>query len=472
MSPPFLVTAGPTLGLAGVVPAFALGAAASATFTAFGVVGAARITVAAETLPAEWAFVDNGDGTGTLSTGSTLVAGEFSLTLRVVDANRQPVVRTFAVRVIALPVSVSGTLDPFVVTVAVSDVLTISGGTGTYASVTTQSGALPAGVSVALVGDELQFSGSPTATGAWSVVLRVTDSAGAFADVALSGTITALALTISGGPLLDATEGEAYSDTLTISGGVPPYTLDTVTGMPSGLSASITGSTLTVSGTPDAGESDDSPFSLSIEVEDTEAETEVYTQSFVVDGAVSYSALFTSNSALLFTGMQAEVWPPELSGYRRAELLGVQTAGKRAFEVEILEASTSPFVLVGIWLADDPYAFVTGAAASNFHGHTTYSWGYYQETGAIYNNNSAITSGLATYTNGDVVRVEVDVDGGTVAFYKNGTLQTTESLPTGYSWGGGCSLWRREPGAHSVLFRTDPATFTSGLSTGFDGWRA
>ncbi len=190
MSPPFLVTAGPTLGIAGVVPAFALGVAASATFTAFGFVGAARLSVTAETLPAEWAFVDNGDGTATLSTAETLVAGDFAITVRVVDANRQPVVRTFPVRVIALPVSVEGTLDPFVVGAAVSDVLTISGGTGTYASVTTQSGALPAGVSVSLVGDELQFSGTPTTAGAWSVVLRVTDTDGAFADEALSGTVT------------------------------------------------------------------------------------------------------------------------------------------------------------------------------------------------------------------------------------------------------------------------------------------
>lgn len=89
-------------------------------------------------------------------------------------------------------------------------------------------------------------------------------------------------LAITGGPLLDATEGEAYTATLNISGGVPPYTLGTLTGLPAGLTAAIDGGTIEINGTPNAGESADSPFALSIEVEDAEAETETYTQSFVV----------------------------------------------------------------------------------------------------------------------------------------------------------------------------------------------
>lgn len=97
-------------------------------------------------------------------------------------------------------------------------------------------------------------------------------------------------LTIAGGPLAAATEGVAYSETLTISGGAPPYSLGTVTGLPSGLSATIDGSALDITGTPDAGESADSPFSLSIEVEDAEAEAEIYTQSFVVEEPASLDA--------------------------------------------------------------------------------------------------------------------------------------------------------------------------------------
>jgi hypothetical protein len=148
------------------------------------------------------------------------------------------------------------------------------------------------------------------------VVLRVTDSGGAYLDIPLSGAVDVLPLTITGGPLLDATEGEAYSDTITISGGVPPYSLGTVTGLPTGISASISGSTITISGTPGGGTAAASPFSLSIEVEDSAAEAEVYTQSFVVavnsdpyfSSVVSLLHLDGANGATTFTDVKGKTW--------------------------------------------------------------------------------------------------------------------------------------------------------------------
>lgn len=97
---PFLITAGPSLQLSGVVYDLLLGQAATFTFNASGVLGLARITVVSETFPAEWAFVDNGDNTATLSTAATLTVGSFSITLRCIDAARQPITATFNVSVI------------------------------------------------------------------------------------------------------------------------------------------------------------------------------------------------------------------------------------------------------------------------------------------------------------------------------------------------------------------------------------
>lgn len=279
-----LMTIGPLLTIVPNIPPLFVGQAGAISFSSTGAEGLLRWTLVSSDLPGEWDAVLTIDaGVASLEAATLTTPGSYSVRVRLSDATRIPVEQTFGVRIVALPIEVSGTLDEWTVTVAIIDVLTLSGGTGDYVSVTVISGALPAGASVALVGDELQFTGSPTGSGPWSVALRVTDSAGAYLDIPLSGTVGVLPLTITGGPLLDATEGQAYSDTLTIAGGVPPYTLGTVTGMPVGLSASITGSTLTVSGTPAADESDDSPFSLSIEVEDAEADSDVYTQSFVVE---------------------------------------------------------------------------------------------------------------------------------------------------------------------------------------------
>jgi hypothetical protein len=56
----------------------------------------------------------------------------------------------------------------------------------------------------------------------------------------------------------------------------------------------------------------------------------------------------------------------------------------------------------------------------------------YQNGGTKVNNNSATSYG-ASYTNGDVIGVALDLDAGTLTFYKNNTSQGTafSSLPTG-----------------------------------------
>jgi hypothetical protein len=56
-------------------------------------------------------------------------------------------------------------------------------------------------------------------------------------------------------------------------------------------------------------------------------------------------------------------------------------------------------------------------------GLTPHSWGYYSQL-VTYNNASGSSYG-ATYTTGDVIGVALDVDAGTLVFYKNNTSQGT-----------------------------------------------
>ena len=64
--------------------------------------------------------------------------------------------------------------------------------------------------------------------------------------------------------------------------------------------------------------------------------------------------------------------------------------------------------------------------ATNYLGNTATSWGYYGDgTNARLYNNSSFTSYGATYTTGAVIGVALDMDAGTLVFYRNGTSQGT-----------------------------------------------
>ena len=127
----------------------------------------------------------------------------------------------------------------------------IAGGTSTFGNLAVSG--LPAGLSAALSGSTITLSGTPTITGAFNnVSVRVTDAAGATA----SGTYS---ITINAAPTLGTTSITAwsvnqsgYSGTIAVAGGQAPYNNLTVTGLPAGLTAALSGTTITLSGTPTA----------------------------------------------------------------------------------------------------------------------------------------------------------------------------------------------------------------------------
>jgi uncharacterized protein (TIGR03437 family) len=122
------------------------------------------------------------------------------------------------------------------------------GGTGPYAW-GVSSGALPPGILI--LGNTL--FGTPLSAGSYTFTLQVTDS-GVPSSITYqvfrltvypTGSI-ALAVTVSAAPLPSGLLTNAYNQTLTASGGTPPY-IWSATGLPFGLALSSTG---VLSGTP------------------------------------------------------------------------------------------------------------------------------------------------------------------------------------------------------------------------------
>jgi serine/threonine-protein kinase len=91
---------------------------------------------------------------------------------------------------------------------------------------------------------------SDTASGSGSIV--VTSPASATSNAAAFTLACGAALAITNNAPTTATVGNAYSGTVTVSGGKGTYTWGAVTGLPAGVKARASGATLTISGTPTA----------------------------------------------------------------------------------------------------------------------------------------------------------------------------------------------------------------------------
>ncbi len=136
--------------------------------------------------------------------------------------------------------------------IAYNSSLAVTGGTGMY---TWTAAGLPPGITASGTSSStLVLSGTPTTVGNYTVSATVTDTKGR-TDTFTGGIgVTAnTVLTINGTLPLTGSVGNAYSGTLTASGGTAPYTW-TLENLPTGLTAAGTNtSTIAVSGSPTNG---------------------------------------------------------------------------------------------------------------------------------------------------------------------------------------------------------------------------
>jgi hypothetical protein len=142
------------------------------------------------------------------------------------------------------------TNGPAEVNVAYSATCTASGGTSPYTFSVTPNP--PVGVTLSsFTATTATISGSPTSSGGYSYVVKVTDAASLTASQAYSGTV-APAPSLNCVPTTGPTEvGVAYSTTCTASGGTAPYAFFVNPNPPAGVNlSSFTATTVTVSGIP------------------------------------------------------------------------------------------------------------------------------------------------------------------------------------------------------------------------------
>jgi large repetitive protein len=169
------------------------------------------------------------------SDGSLTASGDIQFTITI-NASSSPLTVTPS----SLPTLTAGA--------SFSQALTTTGGTGPY-SYSLQSGVLPPGINLSPGG---LLSGTPTQRGAYSFSVRATDSTTPTANIVdrgYTGTVQnpTLTLTTTAGT---AIQNSPFSQTLSTSGGVAPYTYQLETGsLPAGISISSTG---VVSGTTTA----------------------------------------------------------------------------------------------------------------------------------------------------------------------------------------------------------------------------
>ncbi len=197
-------------------------------------------------------------GTGQL-TGTPAAGGVFQMVVVVTDASGADTFATFTLNVLGVS---TATLPGVTVGSAYSQTLAAVGGTGTLNWSVKGTNLPPPGLTLNSLG---QITGTPTASGTYSFVAQVTDSATQLSATQALSIIVSPAAAISPASLPSGTVNVPYtSTTLTVTGvaisnwavtaGTLPagLTLNASTGLISGTPTAAGSSTFTISATPGA----------------------------------------------------------------------------------------------------------------------------------------------------------------------------------------------------------------------------
>uniref|UniRef100_UPI003F4955FB putative Ig domain-containing protein n=1 Tax=Ensifer adhaerens TaxID=106592 RepID=UPI003F4955FB len=197
-------------------------------------------------------YTNNGDG----ATSDSFVVYD--------ESPSSPVTFNVTVAPSSSPLTVTpANLPTPVIGVAYIQTLNTTGGTGPYTYALSGGTTLPPGLTLSAAG---VISGTPTGSGPYNFIVRVTDSTTPTAhtyDKSYNPTIAAPVIDVTPDSIPDGGVGAAYSVHFSASGGTPPYTytLDVGT-LPTGLSLSTSGQ---LSGAPTTAGS----FNFKIKIQDS-----------------------------------------------------------------------------------------------------------------------------------------------------------------------------------------------------------
>jgi hypothetical protein len=281
--------------------------------------------------------------TSGLVSGTPTAAGTYAFDVTATDSNGDTAFKSYAITVAFATVSVDpATLSDGTNGTAYSATFTASGGTAPYTYAI--SGSAPAGL--ALAGDTL--SGTPAGAGSYTFTITATDNFGATGTRSYTVSIASATLVVSPSSLPGATNGVAYSQALSTSGGTAPYTYASTT-LPSGLTLSSAG---VLSGTPNVAAGS---YSFDVTVIDDNGDSTTVTYSLVIGAATiavdpatlpggangaAYNATFAANGGTApYTYAATGTLPTGLS-FSGDTLSGTPTAaGSYTFTITATDAN-------------------------------------------------------------------------------------------------------------------------------------
>ena len=216
----------------------------SQTFTAGGSPGPYSYVLTGA-LPAGVSFSGN-----TLS-GTPTAPGSYPITVTATDTSLTgagapfSITQNYTLNVPAPAIVIApATLPNTTAGLGYSQSLSASGGAARYTFAVT-AGALPTGLTLGSGG---ALSGTTTAAGTFNFTVTATDVNGQTASNAYTVVVAVPTITLTPATLPGGTAGVAYTQTLTIAGGIAPYTVTLTGALPTGLTFNT--ATRTFSGTP------------------------------------------------------------------------------------------------------------------------------------------------------------------------------------------------------------------------------
>ena len=218
------------------------------------------------------------NGSGFLSiTGTPTATGIETFTVTATDGVGAATSTNYSITVNPTVSFSTGRLPADTIDIPYDQTITAIGGTGPVSlSISNIQNPIPGLVVPSSGTDSLTIFGTPTASGTETISVTATDSANV-------STFTVYSITVNAAPTLGAlgttawTIGHAYSSTITLSNGTVPFSALTQSGLPTGLTASLSGNTITISGTPTViGNYSDVEFSI------TDAAGAIATETYAI----------------------------------------------------------------------------------------------------------------------------------------------------------------------------------------------